>query len=235
MPKSKRNKVISLTKVKKRTRERKDKHITNIQSCGLKYKRTYVLSIENDRNNFLKEVRRHFREDELMCGKNKQMQFALREIAASHKKHREGITELSDLLEGQCCLMFSNKEYIDIKTFLNTYHPADYARCGAIATETISLPRGFDALAHLPHSIETHVRSLGLPTKLHDGRLQLLADYTVVQKDKEISADQAQVLKLLDIKQAKFRMAVKGYYEKETGKFEDCQEYEDDDGSEMND
>lgn len=246
MPKSKRNKVISLTKVKKRTRERKDKHIMNIQSCGLKFKRLYVVSIENDRNNFLKEVRRHFKEDVLMCGKNKQMQFALREIAAAHKKHRDGITQLTDLLEAkkkgkqnQCCLLFSNKEYIDIKTFFDTYHPEDFARCGAKATETITLPRGFDALAHLPHSIEAHVRALGLPTKLHDGRLQLLADHTVVQKDKEISADQAQVLKLLDIKQAKFKMAVKGYYEKGTAKFEDTQPEDDDNGddnsSDMND
>merc|ERR1712217_341959 len=96
----------------------------------------------------------------------------------------------------------------DVQAFFAEYRPVDYARTGFVAAETVTLPRGPDALAKLPHSIEAHLRALGLPTQLKEGKIHLLADHTVCRNGEELSADAAQMLKLLDIEQAQFIMTV---------------------------
>ena len=50
MPKSKRNKMVSLTKVKKKGREGKEELIEKIQECVDEYDHSYVLSYENMRS-----------------------------------------------------------------------------------------------------------------------------------------------------------------------------------------
>lgn len=56
MPKSKRNKVVSLTKVKRKGREAKEELVENIEKCLKKYKFCYVLSYENMRSNQFKKL-----------------------------------------------------------------------------------------------------------------------------------------------------------------------------------
>jgi mRNA turnover protein 4 len=57
MPKSKRTKVFHLTQVTKKTREQKDKLFSNIRECVPQYQHCFAFSIDNMRNNHLKEVR----------------------------------------------------------------------------------------------------------------------------------------------------------------------------------
>merc|ERR1719389_630124 len=103
----------------------------------------------------------------------------------------------------------------------------DFARSGATCTETVELSKGPDTLAKLPHSIEAHLRQLGLPTQLREGVIHLLGDHTVCKEGQELSADAAQILKLLDVKQARFLMTVEAHWTKDGGKFEDCDDMED--------
>ena len=58
MPKSKRAKVFNLTQVAKKTRENKDKLFANIRECIPQYQYCFVFSVDNMRNNYLKDVRR---------------------------------------------------------------------------------------------------------------------------------------------------------------------------------
>ncbi|KAK2050691.1 ribosomal protein L10 [Colletotrichum somersetense] len=57
MPKSKRNRVVNLTQVNKKTREQKDKLFANIRETVPEYQHCFVFSVNNMRNNYLKEVR----------------------------------------------------------------------------------------------------------------------------------------------------------------------------------
>jgi mRNA turnover protein 4 len=57
MPKSKRAKVFHLTQVTKKTREQKDKLFSNIRECIPQYQHCFVFSVDNMRNNYLKDVR----------------------------------------------------------------------------------------------------------------------------------------------------------------------------------
>ena len=56
MPKSKRNKVVSLTKVKRKGREAKEELVENIHAALEKYKNCFVLGFENMRTGPFKKI-----------------------------------------------------------------------------------------------------------------------------------------------------------------------------------
>jgi mRNA turnover protein 4 len=58
MPKSRRAKVFHLTQVNKKTRQDKEKLFDNIRECIPQYQHCFVFSVDNMRNNYLKDVRR---------------------------------------------------------------------------------------------------------------------------------------------------------------------------------
>ena len=78
MPRSKRNKVVALTKVKKQGKSAKEDLKDNVQEAIDTYKNTFVLSFENMRAGPFKNVAHKAREDsKFFLGKNKVMQVAL--------------------------------------------------------------------------------------------------------------------------------------------------------------
>ena len=58
MPRSKRNKVVTLSKTQKKPgRENNEKLYEQVQECVDKYQHIFVFSVENMRNTYLKDVR----------------------------------------------------------------------------------------------------------------------------------------------------------------------------------
>lgn len=60
MPKSKRAKVVHLTKTDKKGKELSLKLFANVQEAADNYEHIFVFSVENMRNSYLKEVRQEF-------------------------------------------------------------------------------------------------------------------------------------------------------------------------------
>ena len=58
MPKSKRAKTFHLTQVAKKGREQKEKLFGNIRNAVQEHQHCFVFSVDNMRNNHLKDVRR---------------------------------------------------------------------------------------------------------------------------------------------------------------------------------
>ena len=56
MPKSKRNKVVNLTKVKSRGREGKEELVEKVQDCVGEYENAYVINFENLRSGPFKQL-----------------------------------------------------------------------------------------------------------------------------------------------------------------------------------
>ena len=78
MPKSKRNKVVSLTKVKKKGRDGKEELVVKIQECLQTYKNSYVVSFQNIRAGPFKTLAHKMRDDsKFFLGKNKVISIAL--------------------------------------------------------------------------------------------------------------------------------------------------------------
>lgn len=75
---------------------------------------------------------------------------------------------------------------------MEKYGEEDYARSGFVATETIELTEG--PLPDFSHSIEPHLRKLGLPTSLQKGVVTLLNNHVVCKKGKTLTPEQARIL-----------------------------------------
>jgi len=228
MPKSKRNKVVTLSKTKKKPKDQKDHYIEEVRKASELFKHIYLLSMENQRNAFLKEVRAHFREGDkegmVFCGKNKLMQLALG--TRPENECQDNIHLLASQISGFSALLFTDEDLPEVQQYFADYRPKDFARCGAVATEKVVLAKGTDALAHMPHSIESHLRSLGLPTKLSEGKIHLLGKHVVCEEGATLTSDQAQVLKLLEKPLAEFKITIESMWTR-GGKFQDFDNMED--------
>merc|ERR1719217_473012 len=142
---------------------------------------------------------------------------------------QDNIHKLAQRISGHCAILFTDSPVTKVREYFEEYQPSDFARCGAVATETVVLPAGPDALANQPHSIEAHLRQIGLPTQLQNGKVILLGKHTVCKEGKEITADQAQVLKLIEKKMANFSMTILAKWTRESGAFEKFKELDEDD------
>ena len=71
MPEAKRNKLVSLTKVKPKTRDHKSYIVKRVQRYLARYKYLYVLTYENMSTNNFKAIKEALTDSKFMMGKNK--------------------------------------------------------------------------------------------------------------------------------------------------------------------
>lgn len=214
MPISKKDRVIHTSKVRKHDKSEKAEQIESIRDIINEMRYGYVVSVTNERNNIMKDIRDELKPGKMFYSKNKLVQVSLG--LAPESECADGIHKLTPHLTGPTGLIVTNHSPSELEAMLNTHDDPEFARAGGVATGTVELAEGFDALASFPHSMETQLRKLGLPTLLHDGKIRLLANHTICQEGSVLTADQAQVLKLLGIKMAKFHISIKAVWDKET-------------------
>jgi len=203
MPKSKRDKKISLTKVdKKPGLETKQKVVDTVRNSVDTYARIFVFKVENMRNNKLKEVRDKWNHSKFFIGKNRVVAKALGKTEA--EEYNENLHKVALLLRGECGLLFTNEKTDDVLEFFQNLAEPDFARTGGKCTETVVLPEG--PLPDFSHAIEPQLRLLGLPTALKKGVVTLISDHTVCSEGDTLTSEQARILKLLGKEQAEFRL-----------------------------
>lgn len=76
---------------------------------------------------------------------------------------------------------------------------------------------GYSPEEPLPHSMETTVRALGMPTKLNKGKVWLDQDYVVCREGEKLDQKQAALLKVFGRETAEFEVQVLAGWEKEGG------------------
>ncbi|GBG78236.1 hypothetical protein CBR_g26270 [Chara braunii] len=192
MPKSKRNKLVSLTVTKKRGKERKETMVGNVRECFDKYESLYVIGWKNMRNTKMKELRDQFSStSRFFLGSNKVLQIALGRSQADEE--REGLHKVSEVSgpSGLC-------------SFFSEFEVYDFARLGNIATETVELEEG--PLHQFPHDIEPFLRKQGMPTRLNRGVVELVAKHTVCKEGRPLTPEASRILRLLGVKMAPFHI-----------------------------
>eukprot|EP00088_Acartia_fossae_P048012 TRINITY_DN5222_c0_g1_i5.p1 TRINITY_DN5222_c0_g1~~TRINITY_DN5222_c0_g1_i5.p1 ORF type:complete len:239 (+),score=50.88 TRINITY_DN5222_c0_g1_i5:41-757(+) len=203
MPKSKRDKKISLTKVEKKVGlETKQKLVENVRNSVDTYSRIFVFKPENMRNNTLKEVREHWNHSKIFIGKNRVIAKALG--CTEEEEYNENLHKVSVLLRGERGLLFTNEKTDDVLEYFENLSTPDYARTGGQCVETVVLPEG--PLPEFSHAIEPQLRNLGLPTSLKKGVVTLLKEHIVCSAGDTLTSEQARILKLLGKQQAEFRL-----------------------------
>ncbi|KAL8540679.1 hypothetical protein ACS0TY_002060 [Phlomoides rotata] len=101
MPKSKRNRQVTLSKTKKKGREHKENVLNSIRDAVEKYESAYVFAVENMRNLKFKEFRDKLRSSSrFFLGSNKVMQIALGRSVSDEIKPRMHKISKVELNEG---------------------------------------------------------------------------------------------------------------------------------------
>ncbi|KAF2646402.1 mRNA turnover protein 4 [Massarina eburnea CBS 473.64] len=220
MPKSKRAKVVHLSKTDKKGKELSLKLYADVQEAADNYQNIFVFEVENMRNSYLKGVRAEFSDCRLFFGKTKVMAKALGLTDAD--EHLKNLSRLSKHINGNIGLFFTNREPQEIIEYFSAYSQTDFARAGITATQTFTIPAGVvysrggelpaDDDVQLPHSQETTVRKWGMPTKLEKGKVILDAPYTVCKEGQTLNSHQTALLKLFGVAMAEFKIEMKAYY-----------------------
>lgn len=206
MPRSKRDKKISLTKTERKGLQWKQHIVEDIRNCVQKYPNIFLFSVQNMRNNLLKELRSEWKKDSrFIFGKNRVMQLGLGK--SDDDEVEADLHKLAKRLRGQCGLLFTERSEDEVLEWSKQYTALEYARSGFIATETIVLPEG--PLEDFSHAIEPHLRSLGMPTKLEKGVVTLYKEFLVCTEGKVLTPEQARILKLIAKPMATFTLEIK--------------------------
>eukprot|EP01136_Pigoraptor_vietnamica_P006957 Opistho-1_new@40558 len=195
----------------------KETLVEEIRDSVEKYKFVYVFSVKNMRNSKLKDVREQWKDSRFFLGKNKVMAVALGR--SEEDEHAPNIHKLSERLVGNVGLLFTNRPREEVDSWFSSFSEVDFARSGGKATKTVTLNKG---PLTFPHSMEPHLRSLGLPTQLKNGVVQLLQDFTVCKENETLTPDQAKILKLLQMPLAVFQIELEAVWK--SGEFESIKE-----------
>ncbi len=216
MPKSKRNKTVVLSKVAKSGTKRKAKLLDEIRLAVEEYDNIFVWQEHNMRNNTMKDLKiSEWNHSKFFFGKLKVMAIALGKTPAL--EIQPNLHKIVNHLSGPVGLLFTNKEKSEVRKFFKNFCGFHYAQTGNKATETIELKLG--PLEQFPHSIEPHLRELGMPVKLNKGTVELLQDFTVCSEGDVLQPNQCRILKLLGHQLSKFTISLKCYWSKD-GTFE---------------
>ena len=203
MPKSKRNRQVTLSKTKKKGREHKEAIVNSIKEAAEKYSSVYVFSFENMRNQKFKEFREQLKSSSrFFLGSNKVMQISLGRSPSDEV--RSGRHKVSKLLRGDSGMFFTNLSKEEVEKLFNQFEEYDFARTGSIATEKVDLKEG--PLEQFTHEMEPFLRKQGMPVRLNKGVVELVSDFVVCEEGKPLSPEAALILRLLGIKMASFRL-----------------------------
>lgn len=120
---------------------------------------------------------------------------------------------MSERLLGQCGLLLTSQPEDEVIEWFDNYTEPDFARSGFVATKTVVLKE--DDLNEFVHSMEPQFRRLGLPTKLVNGKIKLLQDFTVCSEGDTLSPEMADVLKHVGIEMANFHVTLEFLWRKD--------------------
>ncbi|KAI0357474.1 mRNA turnover protein 4-like protein [Trametes cingulata] len=222
MPKSKRAKVVSLTKVAKKTREQKNALLQEVQENADKWQYCWLFEVGNMRNAHLKTVRRLWKDTaRIFFGRGAVMAKALG--TTPEQEHRPGLHKLAQQIKGQVGLFFTDSPPTEVLEWFADFKQPDFARTGNTASRTVILPAGPVMQQHstppepFPHNEEPQLRKLGLRTRMERGVPTLDVPHTVCEKGKTLTPEQAQLLKLVGIKMVTFKVGLRARWEAATG------------------
>ncbi|KAI9648970.1 mRNA turnover and ribosome assembly protein [Ciborinia camelliae] len=220
MPKSKRARVVHLTKVDKKGKELSLKLFANVRESLDTYQHCFVFSVENMRNTYLKGVRNELSDCRLFFGKTKVMSKALGSDPSS--EYQPNTSLLSPHLVGNVGLLFTNREPSSIISFFQDLSKTDFARAGTEASRNFTIPAGIvysmggeiaaEDDVPMAHSLEPELRRLNVPTTLTKGKITLENPYCVCNEGDVLDSRQTRLLKLFGVATADFTVQLLAYW-----------------------
>ncbi|KAG8908026.1 mRNA turnover and ribosome assembly protein [Tulasnella sp. 403] len=222
MPKSKKAKVVSLTKTDKRaTKAAKGVQIEDIKANLDTWKYVWIFAVGNMRNSALKDVRQAWKgSGRVFFGRSKVMAKALG--TTPEEEHKPGLNVVARKLNGQVGLFLTSDPPDEVISWFESFSKPDFARSGNVASQDVVLPAGpivmyNDPASPFPSTMEPQLRKLGLSTRLIKGVPSLENPQVVCKKGDKLTPEQTQLLKLIGHRLAVFRMRLVGHWSEDDG------------------
>lgn len=197
---SKRNKLVSLTKVKPKGKEHKQKLVGKTHELLESFPNVLVFQFQNFKTQPFQQVREHFTDSKFLLGKASVLKKALEETPHS---------KLSDHLAGNCGLIFTKGDPQELVNFFKDWKVETKLNPGQEASETVLVPQGKGSFKKHSHTIEPYLRKLGLPTRLDSGEVEILEDFVVCKAGQQLTPAQCRILKLLGMQYGEMKVFVK--------------------------
>lgn len=216
MPKSRRDRQISLTKVQKKAGlEYKNKHVAIIREALKEYERFITFSTDNARNKVIKQLRLEWADDSrFFYTKNSLIKLAFGKDVESEVL--KGLSKFGNRVERNIGLLMTNKTVPDLQQAIDVYNEYDYARHGTKSICTVIVKKG-PLNEFVTHSEEPYLRTkLNLPVKLDKGIVHMLEDRSICRMGDILTVDKCLQLKTFKVKLAEFRINLDAVYEKST-------------------
>ncbi|KAJ3004932.1 UNVERIFIED_CONTAM: mRNA turnover and ribosome assembly protein [Siphonaria sp. JEL0065] len=229
MAKSRRNKVMTMTKTEKKGKDSKSILFEKVRNADDANDHCYVISVSNMRNSILKAMRMGMKDKNsttFFFGNNRVIAKAL-----------GGPDREDEYKDG-------NPKYRSFSEYVLT----DFARNGVIATHTITLPAGpvlkrveavemdtldeslaptylsksKDEVMASPNNMETQLRGLVrkrsmIPSDFTYSQKIIMRDFTICTAGEPLTTNQAQLLKHFNYKMAKFNVRIVGHWSGSSG------------------
>eukprot|EP00128_Syssomonas_multiformis_P007702 Colp12_sorted_trinity150504_noHs@16388 len=214
MARSKRNKIVSLTKTDAKGKDLKKKLVEVLRAAVDEYKGIYVLNFENMRAAKFREIRMDWKESKIFMGKNSIAQIALGRNP--EEEYKDNLRHVSKKLEGSVGLLFTNRKKDEVLKYFKSYAAADFAKAGAIPTEEIVLQPG---VLDFPTTMLDTLRKLGMVVEVDDGTVVLRSPITISSVGVPLTPEQAKILVKLDTRTIEFKVRVEASWE--NGKYKE--------------
>jgi mRNA turnover protein 4 len=204
MPKSKRVKVVSLTKTGRKDKDFKTAAISTIRDNVENFSNIFVFSFENMRTAVFKDVRIALNDSKIFLGKNKVAQVALGK--SEEDEYRSELRRVSAQLKGDSGLIFTERTKENLEEYFSQLKFADYARAGVIPRETIVIKPG---PLEFPGDMLDQLRKLGMVVEIDNGVVVLRTEFRATTKGSPLTPEQAKVLIHMGKKLSVFRVSLK--------------------------
>jgi mRNA turnover protein 4 len=119
MPKSKRSKLVSLTRIEKKNCDSKVALVEDLRECLDSYASIYTFSVSNMRNAKLKDVRQAWKHSRFFFGKNKVMAVALGK--GPEDEYKPDLHLVAESLSGNIGLLFTNKLRTEVEEYVSLF------------------------------------------------------------------------------------------------------------------
>eukprot|EP01041_Mallomonas_annulata_P001719 gene1719-3328_t len=214
MPRSKRNKVVSLTKISSKGRQLKTKLVDSIRALLDEYSQIFVFRFENLRASRLRDVRMDWKESRIFLGKNTVAQKAFG--ITVEDEYKDNLRHLSEKLHGNVGILFTSRPRDEAISYFKNFSSLDYAKSGTVPEEDIIIPEG---LLDFPPSMLDQFRKIGLVVEVEDGNISLRNQFVAAKAGVPLTPEQAKALVHFKKPIERFTIQLEGHWA--NGEFED--------------
>jgi mRNA turnover protein 4 len=189
--------------------------VEKVRDLVEKFSSVILLEYSNFKTSSFQQVREQWPTSKFILGKAKVLQKALGTSPETSPK--PNLYQLSEVtitqnITGNSGLLFTNEDVSRAIEFFTFFSEDHYLHPGQVATDEVVIPAGVGTFTRFSNTIEPYLRQLGLPTRLHEGQIEMLRSFTVCTAGQTLTSEQAKILRLLDSKLGSFRIQLKGLW-----------------------